>query len=202
MSIIKETRDGGNLSIHYEDPLSFSRIERSVHSFLLDLNPDYSREIVFVCIGTDRATGDCLGPLVGTRLQGFSRNLHVFGTLEEPAHATNILEVLNRLENDYLNPLIVAIDACLGSFDRVGFINIKKGSLKPGTALKKTLPEVGDFYISGVVNVGGFLEHMVLQNTRLHVVYRMADTIARGIFMAHSRFDYRYRRQSAVISHN
>ena len=87
-----------------------------------------------------------------------------------------MLQVLDVLQQKYKNPLIIAVDACLGSYERVGFINIKKGSLKPGTALKKTLPEVGDFHISGVVNVGGFLEHMVLQNTRLYLVYPVSYT--------------------------
>lgn len=197
MSAINGWLENRELSIHYEDPLSFTRIENTVHAFLRTMNPDYSREVVFVCIGTDRATGDCLGPLVGTRLLALNRSLNVYGTLEQPAHATNMSGVLADLDQSYHQPLIVAIDACLGSYERVGFITIKKGSLKPGTALKKSLPEVGDFYVSGVVNVGGFLEHMVLQNTRLHVVYRMADTIARGLYMAQSRYDYWGRRQAA-----
>ena len=110
------------------------------------------------------------------------------------------MQVLHELQLKYENPLIIAVDAFLGSYERVGFINIKKGSLKPGTALKKTLPEVGDFHVSGVVNVGGFLEHMVLQNTRLYLVYQMADIIARGLFMACSRFDYDSRTSAAALS--
>lgn len=198
MSLIKHSPQDESLSIFYEDPLCFSRIERSVHSLLLTFNPDHAREIVFVCVGTDRATGDCLGPLVGTRLKSFSRSINIYGTLQEPAHATNMMQVLDTLRQNYHHPLIIAVDACLGSYERVGFINVKKGSLKPGTALNKTLPEIGDFYVSGVVNVGGFLEHMVLQNTRLYLVYQMADVIARGLFMACSRFDYESSLQSAA----
>jgi len=198
LSLIKHSPQDESLSVYYEDPLCFSRIERMVHALLLSFNPDRTREIVFVCVGTDRATGDCLGPLVGTRLKNFSRNINVYGTLQEPAHATNIAQVLDALERNHHHPLIIAVDACLGSSERVGFINIKKGSLKPGTALNKTLPEVGDFYVSGVVNIGGFLEHMVLQNTRLYLVYQMADVIARGLFMACNRFTYESSLRSAA----
>jgi putative sporulation protein YyaC len=198
LSLINQSPQHESLSVHYEDPLSFSRIERTVYSFLLSLNPDYTREIAFVCVGTDRATGDCLGPLVGTRLKSFSRTMNIYGTLQEPTHATNITQVLDSLRQNYDNPLIIAVDACLGSYERIGFINIKKGSLKPGTALNKTLPAIGDFHISGVVNVGGFLEHMVLQNTRLYLVYQMADIIARGLFMAYSRFDHENRFRSTA----
>lgn len=196
MSSLNIAREEGSLSLHYQDPLGFSRIEKQVHGLMREYNPAADRDVVFVCIGTDRATGDCLGPLVGTRLHTFSRSLHVYGTLDEPAHATNIVDTLGQIEHTHHRPLIVAVDACLGSCEWVGFINIKKGSLKPGTALKKSLPEVGDFHISGVVNVGGFLEHMVLQNTRLNLVYRMADIIARGLYMAHMRFDCERRTSS------
>lgn len=198
MALNQQLNMDEGLSVYYEDPLCFSQIERSVYSLLWEFNPHHSREIVFVCIGTDRATGDCLGPLVGTRLRSLNSSMNVYGTLKDPAHATNLVQVMELIRCSHRHPLIVAVDACLGSSDRVGFINIKKGSLKPGTALKKTLPEIGDFYISGVVNVGGFLEHMVLQNTRLYLVYQMADTIARGLYMAYSRFEHESRRQAPM----
>ncbi len=171
-------------SYHYEDPSCHYQIQRLIYHNLLAMNPDFTREIVVLCIGTDRATGDCLGPLVGTRLQALRTNAQVFGSLENPTHANNLQEVVNDIYRRYHNPLIIAIDASLGSNERIGYINVKPGGLKPGTALKKVLPEVGDFHVSGVVNVGGFLEQMVLQNTRLYVVSRMADIIARSLYIA------------------
>lgn len=181
-------QDNQSASFHLDDPLCFSKLGNSIYEYMLTMNPDFFRDMVYLCIGTDRATGDCLGPLVGTRLGTLCPAAIVYGTLEEPAHANNLAGIIDKINCHYRSPLIIAIDACLGSFDRVGYINIKKGSLKPGTALKKILPEVGDFYISGVVNVGGFLEHLVLQNTRLHLVYRMANTIAKGLYLAQNRF--------------
>ncbi|MGR6837279.1 spore protease YyaC [Syntrophomonas erecta] len=191
MQPIKEK--GPCSSYHYQDPFSLSHIENALFSLMCEENPDYSREILYLCIGTDRATGDCLGPLVGTRLQAFNNHFNIFGTLEYPTHATNMQQVLDNINQRFYQPLIIAVDACLGKSDRIGFINIQRGSLKPGTALKKVLPEVGDFHISGVVNVGGFLEHMVLQNTRLNTVYRMADTIAKGLYLAQCRYENHLR---------
>lgn len=188
LELLKLKRSNSKDSFHYDDPLCFSKIERSISFFYQDLNQDYSREIVYLCIGTDRATGDCLGPLVGTRLQSLIPSAIIYGTLEKPVHAANLDDFLQLINSEQHNPLLVAIDACLGNADRIGYINIKKGSLKPGTALRKVLPEVGDFHISGVVNIGGFLEHMVLQNTRLYIVYKMADTIAKGLCLAHPSF--------------
>jgi len=186
---IFQTEMENKISCHFEDPTCFSRIERLIYAHFINMNPGFERDIVYLCIGTDRATGDCLGPIVGTRLKTmFARN-NVFGTLENPAHAVNLHQVQEEIAFQYANPLIVAVDASLGNSKRVGYINVKAGGLKPGTALNKDLPEVGDFHISGVVNVAGFLEQMVLQNTRLFLVYRMAEIISRSLHLAHLNFD-------------
>ena len=45
-------------------------------------------EILFLCIGTDRSTGDSLGPLVGHSLSRFTLpHARVYGTLDRPVHA-------------------------------------------------------------------------------------------------------------------
>ena len=63
---------------------------------------------------------------------------------------------------------------------------VRNGPLRPGLGVRKKLPPVGDLYIAGVVNVGGFMEYMVLQNTRLGLVMKMAQVIASGIVQADS----------------
>ena len=45
----------------------------------------------------------------------------------------------------------------------------------------KDLPEIGDVHINGIVNVSGFMEYFVLQNTRLHLVMSMANVLAEGL---------------------
>lgn len=180
--------NAAKFSCHYEDPLCISKLENAVRMMFHSFNLYNAMSLVYLCIGTDRATGDCLGPLVGTRLKLLLPSAHIFGTLDEPAHAANLEQVLTSLSRTCSNPFVVAVDASLGNADRIGFINVNKGCLKPGTALKKVLPEVGQFHISGVVNVGGYLEYMVLQNTRLGTVYRMTDIISRALFMAHLHF--------------
>ncbi len=135
-------------------------------------------DVIFLCIGTDRSTGDSLAPLVGTKLRKRG-NKNVYGTLEDPVHALNLKDVLETLPKD---KKILAIDACLGKESSVGTFSIKNGSLKPGEGVGKDLPEVGDWSILGTVNVGGFMPHLVLQNTRLATVMKMADDIAKSIY--------------------
>lgn len=169
------------LSVFYEEPLSSRRIHQSISDIISSLNP-WQRDVVVLCIGTDRSTGDSLGPLVGTRLNQLNYGgFDVFGTLEQPVHAVNLVSVVEHINAKYHNPVIIAVDACLGKLERVGYINVKPGLLYPGIALQKSLPAVGDLHISGIVNVGGFLEHLVLQNTRLNLVVKMADVIAQGL---------------------
>jgi putative sporulation protein YyaC len=144
-----------------------------------------SRPIVFVCIGTDRSTGDSLGPLIGTLLE--EKRLHsfyVYGTLDEPIHAVNLEEKLKEIHAKHHDPFIIGIDACLGRLKNVGAIQLGNGPVRPGAGVNKELPPVGEIHITGIVNVSGFMEFFVLQNTRLSLVMKMAKTIANGIYHA------------------
>jgi putative sporulation protein YyaC len=66
----------------------------------------------------------------------------------------------------------------------VGQISVAPGPLLPGAGVNKQLPAVGRMHITGTVNVGGFMEYFVLQNTRLALVMRMAEVIAEGVALA------------------
>lgn len=156
-------------------------LKNNLLDYIHTVKPDWT-DIVVMCIGTDRSTGDSLGPLVGSKIDSLNRieSVHVMGTLDEPVHAANLEEKLKLIPKSK-NPLVIAVDACLGSMDNVGTISVGIGSLKPGAGVKKDLPEVGHLYITGVVNVGGFMEYFVLQNTRLAVVMKMADVISKAL---------------------
>ncbi|MGE5449868.1 MAG: spore protease YyaC [Methanomassiliicoccales archaeon] len=177
--------DDNEATYHYKEPHCSIKLQGVFSSLLTRFDPEEDRDIIVLCIGTDRSTGDALGPLTGTRLRGLGLpDSCVYGTLDDPVHATNLSEVLTMIRSHYENPLVIPVDACLGKIDRVGNLNIRCGTLSPGTAVKKDLPAVGEFHISGNVNVSGFLEHMVLQNTRLSLVMSMADVVSRAIFFA------------------
>lgn len=134
-------------------------------------------DVVFVCVGTDRSTGDSLGPLVGTYLSGIGYT-NVVGTLDDPTHATNLDE---RIAGLPVGKTVIAIDAALGNVMSVGTTSVINGPLKPGAGVNKDLPYVGDYSISSVVNVGGFMEYFVLQNTRLSLVMKLAKDITSAI---------------------
>lgn len=144
-----------------------------------------ARPLIIVCVGTDRSTGDSLGPIIGTSLAKYnSPYFALYGTLEEPVHAMNLTDTLALIHQNHHNPFIIGIDACLGQVSSIGSVHIGTGPVRPGAGVNKELPPVGDMHITGIVNVGGFMEYFVLQNTRLHLVIKMADLIAFGLFSA------------------
>ncbi|MCQ1531666.1 spore protease YyaC [Lutispora saccharofermentans] len=168
-------------SVDVSKPFSFIYFSSYFEEiFKKNYNDNYT-DTVLLCIGTDRSTGDCLGPLVGHKLKDMKlKNVHIYGSLDEPVHAKNLKDYIDKL-NLFPNPFVIAIDACLGKIDRVGFINVREGPLFPGAGVNKALPSVGNISITGIVNVCGFMEVMVLQNTRLSLVMNLANVISGGI---------------------
>lgn len=171
------------LKLPHNDPGIHSAI---IHRLLLHFAQiGTGQELVIICIGTDRSTGDCLGPLVGTALSQYNcPYFHLYGTLEEPVHAMNLKDTLSRIHQTFTNPFIIGIDACLGQTASVGSIQVVQGPLRPGAGVNKELPPVGDIHVTGIVNVGGFMEYFVLQNTRLSLVMRLSEIIATSLYTA------------------
>lgn len=176
------------LRVSVQDSAAAQRIASFLARLLQEIDPGQSRPLVLVAVGTDRLTGDSLGPLVGSRARELAPGLPIYGTLEEPVHAINLADKMQEINQTYREPLVVAVDACLGQAQNVGTVSIGRGALYPGTGVHKDLPPVGEVFISGVVNVGGFLEFLVLQNTRLCLVMQIADCIARALVLACSNW--------------
>ncbi len=153
--------------------------KNQIHMALSALIPNHIQndDIVYVCIGTDRSTGDSLAPFVGTYLKSMGYK-NVYGTIEDPVHAMNLAETIEELPKD---KIVIAIDACLGQLSSIGSTHVIKGFIKAGAGVNKNLPPCGDYGIMGIVNVGGFMEYLVLQNTRLSVVVQMAKDITSAI---------------------
>ena len=140
------------------------------------------KEIVFLCIGSDLVVVDSLGPLVGTMLVEHGVPFHVFGTLEDPIHALNLKKRLNDIKKQFQQPLIIAVDACIGDKDQLGSIIFEKGPLFPGIALGKSLPSVGDYQIKAVVGCKNIYEpSQIFQNTRLYHVINTAKEVTEMI---------------------
>ena len=165
--------------IHVDEMNAVKKISHALYSSQI---PSQAKQVVIVCIGTDRITGDSLGPLVGSYLTSLDCfRVKVYGTLEHPVHAVNLREVIKSVESKHRNLDILAIDACLGKTEQIGNILVKRGPVRPGAALQKDLPAVGHVHIKGVVNASGSMEFLTLQSTRLYDVMKMSEVIGKGI---------------------
>lgn len=180
------------IHVKYDDPLALSHVSKGI----VELLPlEENMPVVITCIGTDRSTGDSFGPLIGSFLKEIDLNhFHVYGTLDDPIHAVNLQERINQIHEHHINPFIIAIDACLGRIKNVGVIKVGTGPIKPGAGVNKDLPSVGHIHITGIVNVSGYMEFFVLQNTRLNLVMRMAKQVTAGIEKADQLYSQKYFR--------
>jgi len=170
--------------IHYKETGAVWKLS----SLFLQHIPFNHDNLIFFCIGTDRSTGDTLGPLTGSHLKESSIFPYtIIGTLENPLHALNLQDIINETATSNPDAYIVAIDACLGNGNAIGQLLFQEGPIEPGKAVGKKLSPVGNVSIKGIVNIAGFMEHAVLQSTRLHLPFEMSKTLSRALQLAYSR---------------
>ena len=172
--------------VRRDDPGALATLSLGVERALGRLGAP-RRDVVFACIGTDRSTGDALGPLVGQRLLrlGFPA-ASVVGTLEEPLHALNLRDRLLPVIERPDRPLVVAVDAALGPSAGVGTVHLRSGGLLPGQGVGKDLPQVGELALTATVNIqAGAMDVQILQSTRLFVVQELAEMIGVACWWGH-----------------
>lgn len=146
-------------------------------------------DYIFLCVGSDKVTGDAFGPLVGRNLnillQNYYNNIHIMGTLEEPIHANNLTRAIQKIEKDYRNPCIIAIDSALSKEADIGKIFVENREMKLANGTGKNSINIGNISIKGVVaknhriSKQNFYE---LQNTSLNLVMKLADITSKGIY--------------------
>ena len=177
-----------NREIYYYDTAAGFESERFAGRFLNLLRKEMKRqkksEVLFLCIGTDRSTGDSLGPLIGHNLvkQGV-KHARIIGTLDHPVHALNLECSIKRAEKLYSNSVIVAVDASVGNVEHIGYVTMGIGPLRPGLGVRKNLDAVGDIFITGIVGASKDGDPFVLQSIRLSVVMHLADCISKSLLL-------------------
>lgn len=165
--------------VNTSDKMCQYRLNQEAYKLINQVEKKYNR-IAIVCIGTDRSTGDCYGPLVGFMLSKCKiYDFDVYGTIENPVHAMNLKETIEKIDTE--NTLVVAVDASIGRIEHIAHIGLSNTPIKPGSGVGKDLPEVGDISFSGVVTMAGIMPQIMLQNTSLGLVYKMAEITANSI---------------------
>ena len=135
---------------------------------------------VFVCIGSDLAIGDSLGPITGSMIKYNTQGLHLYlyGTLPSPVTAKEISYMRKFLRETHKGAPVVAIDAAVGETDDVGLIKLIDKPLKPGAGANKKLGAIADVSILGVVSEKSLHSYGIFNTTRLNLVYKMSEIIS------------------------
>ncbi len=78
-------------------------------------------DYAIMCVGSDKALEDCLGPLCGSLLEN-KIPLPVIGTLSHPVHAENISYTLDKLSLIYPDRKIIIVDAAASEIYDIGTV--------------------------------------------------------------------------------
>ncbi|MBP2002472.1 putative sporulation protein YyaC [Paenibacillus shirakamiensis] len=140
----------------------------------------FRSEILFLCIGTDKSTGDAWAPWVGSRLTELS-DFEVIGTLEHPCDADNLQAYMEDIHSE---KKLIVLDAALGKVDTVGMYSVAEGPLVPGQSVGGKFKPIGHYSIAGIVNVFGPRPYSTLQMTSLYKVKGMVEEVVHAISQA------------------
>lgn len=181
----RKAPSAGRELYYYDTNREFEAAELAARLYMMmqeELKKEKKEKVLVLCIGTDRSTGDSLGPLIGYQLRKRGlKHIHVVGTLNRPVHAMNLEDTLYLIKAEYPDHLVIAVDASVGMSSHVGCITLGRGALKPGLGVSKELQAVGDLFITGIVSGCGSHDPMMLQSIRLSTVMRMAECISDSI---------------------
>lgn len=131
---------------------------------------------IILCIGSDRLTGDCLGPLVGSALtREHNVPTYVYGTLHRTVTALNLNDTLSFIRTRHPDSTLIVVDACLGGEADVGSIRLLRGGIRAGSASGKKFRPCGDLAVTAVVNR---MPASTLSSTKLGFVSDLAGVIS------------------------
>lgn len=143
-------------------------------------------EMIFLCIGTSKVSGDSFGPLVGNKLKQRinNRKIIVLGDLENNIDASNIEKSIEVIKTKYKKPLVISVDAALSRKEDIGKINIYPYGVKIRKAIENQNGGIGDLSIKVVVAnncrkpISNYIE---LKRTPFSRIDYLSEIIANGI---------------------
>ena len=163
--------------------------------------PIFNAPPVVLCIGSDLAIGDSLGPVTGSMLKRKTHglNVYIYGTLSAPVTAKEMKYVREFLKETHPNAPVIAVDAAVGDEGDIGLIKILDSPLKPGAGANKNLGEVGDLSIMGIVAEKSVSNYAIFHQTRFHLIYKMSDVISDALSSLFYQMHTSYINQSPAF---
>lgn len=150
---------------------------------------DYS-QLVFLCVGTEKITGDLVGPMVGSMLNNLINsnklsNIKIYGTLKENINFENALNIISLIEKNHKESCMIVIDSALSKKEYIGNIFVTDKKIVLGSSLNKNEIEVGDIGIKVVVGQNyntSKLNYWCLNNISDEFIFNISKTVSNGIY--------------------
>jgi len=137
---------------------------------------------VFLCIGSSRCVGDCLGPIVGELLtKKYNVNTTVYDNLDNNITSKNIDNYVSFIRREHPISPIIIVDSAVGSEDEIGLVKFSQGGIIPAGYTKERKQILGDFGITSIVNTVGINQLLFLKGTTLKIIWKLGSFIAESI---------------------
>ena len=167
---------------------SYNIIDKNFEKLLaLDLKETFTnKKLIFFCVGCDKWTIDCFGPILGTILKKkYKINSLVFGELNNCITKNNYIEFYQSLRNKFPDHKIIVIDTALCDYDNIGVVRFNNDGLAIGSGLHDDCTlKIGDYYITANIGILPFGKNNILPMPALGKVYLFAQKISRAIIYA------------------
>lgn len=152
-----------------------------------------NKKIVFVCIGTNKITGDSLGALIGSNLNKLlinNKEIDIIGNFEKPIHALNIEENMKYINSKYKDKFVIVIDSAISRKDLVGKIFVTKSKMKLNKGKNEEKLELGDISIKYSICEDLKDRNKNLQSLKqvpIQLIVDLSNIISLGIYEAISQ---------------
>ena len=135
-----------DFSFHYKDKKGFNNFSKILKSII-------NKDTVIINVGSSYNIGDSIAPMLGSMIESAKLKIDVYGDLNTTINTDEKIKLVNDyIKKTYDNPIIIAIDACVGNKKQIGEIHFKKEPLFAGSGVGKTLSQIGDYSIQIVVD--------------------------------------------------
>lgn len=139
--------------IPYKEVSSYSNLEQFTNEkewldlILSKFKASGKDEIIIINIGTDKCTGDCFGPFVGSLLESQNSKFKIYGTLENPIHSLNLKEKMSNIYDLHTNAFIICVDASVSKSCYLNYTYLVNDSIKPRSALTEETMSIGNISV-------------------------------------------------------
>ena len=142
-------------------------------------------KLLFLCIGSEKISGDCIGPIVGTLLKEKYRIPYpVLGTEDNSVNGANIRAYRDNIKKYFPDYKIIAVDSAVGDDKDLWTLKIREGGVRAGGALNPSVEYYGEVGILAVVGSksGNVLDNLL--SAPYSKIVDCAERIAKTIVKA------------------